>query len=412
MTKKSAIVFIFVTVLVDVIGIGIIIPVIPTLIKDLTGLGLSEAAAYGGGLMIAFAGMQFIFSPILGEISDKYGRRPVLLIALLGLSIDYLIHALAPTILWLFIGRILAGICGASFTVANAYMADISSAEEKAKNFGLLGAAFGLGFIIGPSIGGIFGAIDARLPFYIAAGLTFANFLFGLFVIPESLHPENRREIIPRKMIPGVSLVHIGRYAGLAGLILALFLAHIAGQALPATWNFFTMEMYDWNEAEVGYSLSFVGLLVAIVQGGLVGHAVKRFGEKNVIIFGFSFWTIGMFLFAIAFKSWMLYAFLIPYALGGVAGPTLQGLLSNQVSDKEQGNLQGTLTSMISLTTIIGPALAAFLFYRFTGDHAIVYFPGAPYVAGAALLFTSTLVVTLAIRNMHNKIRKDVMTNT
>ena len=358
---RSAIIFIFVTVLVDVIGVGIIIPVIPTLIKDLTGLGLSEASAYGGGLLIAFAGMQFLFAPVLGELSDKYGRRPVLLLALLGLSIDYLIHAFAPTILWLFVGRILAGICGASFTVANAYIADISTAENKAKNFGLLGAAFGLGFIIGPSIGGIFGAIDVRLPFFIAAGVTFLNFLFGFFFVPESLDVENRREVKLEKMMPGVSLAKIGQYAGLAALIFALFLANLAGQALPATWSFFTMEMYDWGEAEVGYSLSFVGLLVAVVQGGLIGIVVKKFGEKRVIIFGFLLLTIGMFLFSIAYQSWMLYAFLIPYALGGVAGPTLQGILSNQVSDKEQGNLQGAITSMQSLTTIIGPAIAAFL---------------------------------------------------
>lgn len=398
MKSRSAIIFIFITVLVDVIGVGIIIPVIPTLIMELTGLGLSEGAAYGGGLLIAFAGMQFLFSPVLGELSDKFGRRPILLLSLFGLSIDYLIHAFAPTILWLFIGRILAGISGASYTVANAYMADISAPGDKAKNFGLLGAAFGLGFIIGPSIGGIFGAIDVRLPFFIAAGLTFANFLFGYFMVPESLTPDNRRAIIVHKMIPGVSLAHIGKYSGLAGMILALFLAHIAGQALPATWTFFTMEMYEWNEAEVGYSLSFVGLLVAIVQGGLVGMAVKQFGNKKVVIFGFMFWTIGMFLFSMASTSWLLYAFLIPYALGGVAGPTLQGILSNQVSVKEQGNLQGTLTSVISLTTIIGPGLAAFLFYQFTGDNAIVYFPGAPYVAGSILLFISTIVVIFALR--------------
>ncbi len=400
MKLKSTKIFIFITVLVDVIGIGIIIPVLPTLIINLTGFGLSEAAAYGGGLLIAYAGMQFLFSPVLGELSDKFGRRPVLLISLFGLSIDYLIHAFAPTIIWLFIGRILAGISGASYTVANAYMADISTKEDKAKNFGLLGAAFGLGFIIGPSIGGIFGAIDVRLPFFIAAGLTFANFLFGYFVVPESLTPENRRNIVLKKMIPGVSLVHIGKFAGLGGLILAFFLAHIAGQALPATWTFFTMEMYDWNEAEVGYSLSFVGLLVAIVQGGVVGIVVKKFGNRKTVIFGFIFWTIGMLLFAFASKSWMIYVFLIPYALGGIAGPTLQGILSNQVSVKEQGNLQGTLTSALSLTTIIGPGISAYLFYRFTGDNAIVYFPGAPYVAGAVLLFISTLVVIIAIRRL------------
>ena len=206
-SKRIAFIFIFCTVLVDMIGIGIIIPVIPSLILDLTGLGISDASAYGGGLLIAFALMQFIFSPILGELSDRFGRRPVLLIALAGLSIDYVLHAVAPTITWLFIGRILAGICGASFTVANAYMADISAPEERAKNFGILGAAFGLGFIIGPAIGGFFGEIDVRLPFYIAAGLTFVNFLIGLVFVPESLAPDKRRKMDPKKMIPRKKLV-------------------------------------------------------------------------------------------------------------------------------------------------------------------------------------------------------------
>ncbi|MCL4127217.1 UNVERIFIED_CONTAM: hypothetical protein GTU68_027667 [Idotea baltica] len=402
MKSLSAKVFIFITVLVDVIGVGIIIPVIPTLIKDLTGLGLSEASAYGGGLLIAFASMQFLFSPVLGELSDKFGRRPVLLLSLFGLSIDYLIHAFAPTIFWLFVGRILAGIAGASFTVANAYMADISLPEEKAKNFGLLGAAFGLGFIIGPSIGGVFGAIDVRLPFFIAAGLTFANFLFGYFLVPESLAVENRRELDIKKMIPGVSIAKIGKYAGLGGLILALFLANIAGQALPATWSFFTMEMYSWNEAQVGYSLSFVGLLVAIVQGGLIGIVVRTLGEHKTVIYGFLLWTVGMILFSMATESWMIYLFLIPYALGGVAGPALQGILSNKVPVNEQGNLQGALTSMMSLTTIIGPAIAAGLFYKFTGDHAVTYFPGAPYIAGGLLLLSATIIVIISLKKKVN----------
>jgi MFS transporter, DHA1 family, tetracycline resistance protein len=398
-SPKLALLFIFITVLVDVIGIGIIIPVIPTLIEDLTGEGLSQAAIYGMWLLVAFAGMQFIFAPVLGELSDKYGRRPVLLISLFGLSVDYLIHAFAPSLLWLYVGRLMAGITGASHSVATAYIADISSKEDKAKNFGLIGAAFGLGFIIGPAVGGIFGKIDVRLPFFIAAGVTFANFIFGYFFLPESLKPENRRAPDYKKMIPGVSLATIGRFAGLGGLILAYFLAHMAGQALPATWTYFTMEVYDWNEAEVGYSLSFVGLLVSIVQGGLIGKAVNRFGRKKVILFGFSFWTVGMVLFSMAVSPWMLYAFLIPYALGGVAGPTLQSLLSNEVSEKEQGNLQGALTGMVSLTTIIGPILASTLFYTFTTE-GHVYFPGAPYAASALLLLSSTLVVYFSLKKM------------
>ncbi len=399
-SKRIAFIFIFCTVLVDMIGIGIIIPVIPSLILDLTGLGISDASAYGGGLLIAFALMQFIFSPILGELSDRFGRRPVLLIALAGLSIDYVLHAVAPTITWLFIGRILAGICGASFTVANAYMADISAPEERAKNFGILGAAFGLGFIIGPAIGGFFGEIDVRLPFYIAAGLTFVNFLIGLVFVPESLAPDKRRKMDPKKMIPGVSLVHIGKYAGVGGLILALFLANIAGQTLPAIWSFFTIEMYQWSEREIGISLMVVGIFVSIVQGGLVGPLVKKFGQTNVIVFGFSLWTVGMLLFSFATEGWMLYVFLLPYALGGMAGPTLQGLLSNQISESEQGNLQGALTSMMSLTTIIGPAIATFLFYSFTGEAVKIYFPGAPFVTASLLLLFSTLVVFFALKKV------------
>jgi MFS transporter, DHA1 family, tetracycline resistance protein len=319
-------------------------------------------------------------------------------LSLLGLGFDYLLHAFATTITWLFIGRLIAGICGASYTTATAYIADVSTKEERAKNFGLIGAAFGLGFIIGPALGGIFGNIDVRLPFFVAAGLSFANFLFGYFFVPESLAVEHRREPIFSKMLPGVSLANLGRYKGLGLLIIALFLANIASQVLPATWSFFTMEVYEWNEAQVGYSLSFIGLLVALVQGGLIGIVVKKFGQKKVILTGFILWSIGMFLFAFANQSWMLYAILIPYALGGVAGPTLQGLLSNQVSEREQGNLQGALTSMISLTTIIGPAIATTLFYTFTQDSMRIYFPGAPYFASAMLLISATVCVLVGLR--------------
>lgn len=399
-SNKKALIFIFITILVDIIGIAIIIPVIPSLLKSLTGQDVAESAGYGGLLIITFAIMQFLFSPILGELSDKYGRRPILLISLFGLSIDYLFHAYAPTLGWLFVGRILAGITGASHTVATAYIADISTKENKAKNFGLIGAAFGLGFIIGPAIGGIFGEIDVRLPFFVAAGISFVNFLFGLFFVPESLAPENRRNVIFKKMIPGVSLISIGKYAGLGGLIFAFFLANIAGQSLPATWSFFTLEQYNWNEAEIGYSLSAVGFLVAIVQGGLIGWSVNKFGNKKVIIGGFILWSIGMFLFSVAVKEWMLYAFLIPYALGGVAGPTLQGLLSNQVSNKEQGNLQGALTSMVSITTIIGPMLASSLFYYFAQKDFDYYFPGAPYVAASIILVLSTIIVGSSLRKI------------
>lgn len=399
-SKKTALLFIFITILVDVIGIGIILPIIPDLIMELTGEGTAMAVIYGMWLTTAFAGMQFLFSPVLGEISDRFGRRPILLIALLGLSIDYLIHAWAPTITWLFLGRFLAGITGASFTVASAYIADISTKEEKAKNFGLIGAAFGLGFIIGPGIGGFFGELDIRLPFYIAAGLTFANFLFGWFFVPESLTLENRRPINVLKMIPGVSLVSLRNYKGVLLLIFAFFLANLAGQALPSTWSYYGIERYDWSPREIGISLMVVGLLVAIAQGFLVGVLVKKFGKRTVVISGFLLWTVGMFLFSLASEPWMLYAFLIPYALGGVAGPTVQGVISNQVSEKEQGNLQGAITGLISVTAILGQLIFSPVFYYFIRPESDIYYPGASYTLAAFFLFIAFLFASLAMKRM------------
>ncbi|MDF4220133.1 TCR/Tet family MFS transporter [Maribacter sp. M208] len=399
-SKKTALLFIFITILVDVIGIGIILPIIPDLIMELTGEGNHMAIIYGMWLTTAFAGMQFLFSPVLGEISDRYGRRPILLLALLGLSIDYLIHAWAPTITWLFLGRFLAGITGASFTVASAYIADVSTKENKAKNFGLIGAAFGIGFIIGPGIGGFFGEIDIRLPFYIAAGLTFANFLFGYFFVPESLTPENRRQINFSKMIPGVSLFALRNYKGILLLISAFFLANLAGQALPSTWSYYGIERYDWNPKQIGLSLMVVGLLVAIVQGYLVGKIVTKFGKRKVITFGFLLWTVGMFLFAFAKEPWMLYAFLIPYALGGIAGPTVQGVISNQVSEKEQGILQGSITGLVSITAILGQFIFAPVFYYFIRPEASIYFPGAPYALAALFLLAAFILASTAIKRM------------
>ncbi len=408
MKKKASLFFIVATVMIDMIGVGIILPVIPSLIEELTGDSISTASAYGGMLMVAYALMQFIFSPILGELSDKYGRRPILLISLLGLSIDYLLHALAPTIFWLFIGRILAGICGASHTTANAYVADISDPDEKAKNFGYLGAAFGMGFIIGPAIGGIFGDIDIRLPFYIASGLALANFLFGYFIVPESLKIEHRREIEPQKMIPGIALIDLTKFQGLILLILAFFLAHIAGQALPSIWSYHAMEVFSWGESQIGFSLMFVGLMVALVQGGLVSKAVKTMGEFRTILIGFAFWSLGMFLFSQAGQGWMLYAFMIPYALGGIAGPTLQGLMSNTVNADQQGKLQGGLTALMSITTIIGPAIATSLFYYYTQTPDKVYYPGASYLASSFILLTSTFLVWFGIKQLQNSSKKKV----
>ena len=253
---KASIGFIFITILIDVIGIGIIIPVIPGLLDSMLGTGLSDAAKYGGLLIFTFAIMQFLFAPVLGTLSDKYGRRPVLLLALFGLGVDFLIHAVAPNLFWLFAGRILAGIFGASFTVATAYIADISAPEKKAQNFGIMGAAFGLGFIIGPLIGGVCAQWGVRVPFYVAASLSFLNFIYGFFILPESLSKENRREINWKRVNPVASILKLNRYSGVIGLALAFFLAHVAAQSLQSTWTFYTMLKFEWQEDMVGYSLA------------------------------------------------------------------------------------------------------------------------------------------------------------
>lgn len=383
----------------DVIGIGIIIPVIPSLLDSLLGTGLSDAAKYGGWLIFTFAFMQFLFAPVLGTLSDKFGRRPVLLLALLGLGFDFLIHALAPTITWLFVGRILAGIFGASFTVASAYIADISPPEKKAQNFGIMGAAFGLGFIIGPVIGGVFAQYGVRVPFYVAAGLSFLNVIYGFFVLPESLAPKNRREIAWKRANPVSSLLHLRSYGSILGLAAAFFLANIAAQSLQSTWTFFTMLKFNWKEDMVGYSLAVVGIVVAIVQGGLIKHAVKFFGQRKTVYLGFFLWTIGMFLFAFAPSGWMLMLFIIPYCLGGIAGPTVQSIVSNKVPDNEQGELQGALTSLISVSAIIGPLVMTGIFYFFTHDEAPFYFPGSPFFLGGLLMCAAWFVAYFTMKN-------------
>jgi DHA1 family tetracycline resistance protein-like MFS transporter len=391
--KQAALGFIFVTILIDVIGMGVIIPVIPKLIEQLTGEGLSDAARYGGWLTFAYAIMQFLFSPVLGGLSDKFGRRPVLLFALLGLAIDYLFMAYAPTLAWLFVGRVIAGITGASFTTATAYIADISEPEKRAQNFGLIGVAFGLGFIVGPVLGGVFSQWGARVPFLVSAGLTFLNLIYGYFILPESLPADNRRNFEWKRANPIGSLKNLKKYPVVSGLILSLVLVYIAAHAVQSNWTYFTMLKFKWSEAMVGYSLGFVGIMIAIVQGGLIRVTIPKLGQKNSVYAGLGLYAAGLALFAFAGAGWMMFAILIPYALGGICGPALQGIISQQVPMNEQGELQGALTSLMSLTTIGGPLIMNYLFAFFTNENAPVYFPGAPFILGALLTLLSILFV-------------------
>jgi DHA1 family tetracycline resistance protein-like MFS transporter len=397
--REAALGFIFITLLIDITGFGIVIPVFPKLIEHLLHTNdLSAAARYGGWLTFAYSVMQFLFAPVLGNLSDKYGRRPVLLGSLLGFGIDYIFLAFAPSIWWLFVGRIIAGITGASFTTASAYIADVSTPEKRAQNFGIIGAAFGLGFIIGPVLGGILGAVDVKLPFLAAAALALLNAAYGYFILPESLAKENRRPFEWRRANPIGSLTQLKKYPAISGLIASLILIYIAAHAVQSTWTYFTMERFKWSESLVGYSLGFVGLLSGLVQGLLIRITIPKLGQKKSIAIGLLLYSVGLFLFSIANQSWMMFAILIPYCLGGIAGPAIQGLISNQIPPNEQGELQGGLTSLMSVTSIIGPPLMTTLFAWFTGKNAPVQFPGAPFLMGAILMLVSTVLAVRSFR--------------
>ena len=396
--NQAALGFIFITMLIDVIGWGIIIPVIPGLIEELIQGDISEAAKVGGWITFAYAITQFVFAPLIGSLSDQYGRRPIILISLLGFTLDYILLALAPSIAWLFIGRIIAGITGASITTASAYIADISTIENRAKNFGMIGAAFGLGFIIGPVIGGLLGQYGARVPFYAAAALCFLNFLYGYFILPESLPKEKRSVLNLKKANPIGSFLHLKKYPKLIGLASSMFLLYVASHAIQSNWSFFTMYKFNWDEKMVGISLGVIGLFVALVQGVLIRWVNPWLGNEKSIYAGFFLYSLGMLLFTFANQSWMMFIFLIPYCLGGIAGPALQAVISIQVPETEQGKIQGTLTSLMSASAIVGPPLMTGIFYYFTKEQTPFEFAGAPFLLASILMTISALMAYYSFR--------------
>jgi len=396
--KQAAIGFIFITMLIDITGWGIIIPVIPKLIAELINGDISEAAKFGGWLTFAYAITQFVCAPLIGNLSDQYGRRPIILISLFAFALDYLLLAFSPNIVWLFVGRIIAGLTGASITTASAYIADVSTPENRAKNFGMIGAAFGLGFIIGPVIGGLLGQFGSRVPFYAAAILCLLNFVYGYFILPESLSKENRRAFEWKRANPITAFVRLKKYPSLIGLIVAIFLLYVGSHAVHSNWSFFTMYRFGWDEKMVGISLGVVGLLVGLVQGGLIRWTSPRLGNTKSIYLGLSLYTFGMLLFAFATQSWMMFVFLIPYCLGGIAGPALQSEISGKVPSNEQGEIQGTLASLMSASAIIGPPMMTNTFYFFTHDNALFLFPGAPFILGGFLMFLSTIIAYFSMR--------------
>ena len=398
--RKAAVGFIFLTLLIDVIGLGIIIPVMPQLIKHLLGTDdISKVSIYSGWLTFLYASMQFLFSPLIGSLSDKYGRRPVLLFSLLGFGLDYLFLAFSPTIWFLFIGRTISGITGASFTTASAYMADISDDSNRAQNFGMIGAAFGVGFIIGPMLGGFLGELSARLPFIVAACLALINALYGFFVLPESLSVENRRAFNWKRSNPLGALSHLRKYPAVSGLIFSLVLIYIGSHAVQSNWSFANIEKFHWSPKMIGMSLGAVGLLVGIVQGVLIRFINPKLGNEKSVYIGIALYALGLFLFAFATQSWMMFVFLIPYCFGGISGPALQSLISVHVPKNEQGELQGSLTSIMSVTSIVGPLIMTGLFSYFTNPKHNVYFPGVSFLMGAILMLLSAIIAYNVLKN-------------
>lgn len=396
--KQAALGFIFATLFIDIMGLAIIIPVIPKLIEKLIHGDVSDASWYGGWLTAAYAIMQFLFAPVIGNLSDRFGRRPVLLCSLLGFAIDYSFSAFAPTIGWLFVGRIVAGITGASYTTANAYIADISEPEKRAANFGLVGVAFGLGFIIGPALGGFLGKYDVHYPFIAAAALALLNAIYGYFILPESLSEEHRRPFELKRANPLGTLIQLKKYKSVIGLAASLFLIYIAGQAVQSVWTYYTMQKFNWDNSMVGFSLAFVGVLTAGVQGGLIRIILPKIGNERSIWIGLLLYASGLILFAFASKGWMMFAFLIPYCLGGIAGPAIQGYISGSVPPSAQGELQGGLTSLMSISAIIGPLIMTETFYYFTKPNPFFQFPGAPYVIGSVLMLLSAILAVRSFR--------------
>ena len=396
--KKAAVGFIFITILIDIIGSGIIIPVLPQLLQQLLHVtdrtnitAISKPAMF---LTLIYGIMQFVFAPILGSLSDRYGRRPVLLFSLLGFGLDYIFLAFAPTIGWLFLGRMISGITGASITTATAYMADISNEKNRAQNFGMIGAAFGLGFIIGPMLGGLLGELGTRIPFLVAAGLALVNALYGYFVLPESLDMEHRRSFDIKRANPVTSLLKLKKYPAVLGLICSLLLIYLAAHSVQSNWSFANINKFGWTPKMIGISLAVVGVLVSLVQGLLIRVVNPKLGNEKSVYIGIALYAIGLTLFAFATQGWMMFLFLVPYCLGGISVPALQALISSHVPKNEQGELQGSLTGLNSLTTIFGPSMMIGLtsYFSIKNDPNHSYFPGAAFLFGAILMGLSAII--------------------
>ncbi len=396
---KGALAFIFITVLVDSIGFGIILPVLPRLIMELTGATIDRAAVYGGWLAFVYALTQFFCAPVLGNLSDAFGRRPVLLFALLALGCDYFVMGFAPTIGWLFVGRTIAGLAGASFTPAYAYVADITEPAKRAQSFGLMGAAFGIGFILGPAIGGLLGDLSPRAPFFAAGAIALTNTVFGYFALPESLPLTSRRAFHWARANPLGTLTQMSKYPVVAWLLAALFLWQLGHQVLPSIWAFYTISKFHWTSAQVGYSLAWVGMVMAIAQGLLTRVLIPWIGgERRAALAGMAAAVFAYLGYAFATQGWVMYGVSLSTFIFALAYPSMNAIASRQTPANAQGELQGAVACLYSLSAILGPPLMTQIFGYFSSGTAWVHFPGAPFVTAAALTLGSAALFVRALR--------------
>jgi DHA1 family tetracycline resistance protein-like MFS transporter len=390
-STKHAFAFVWITVLLDMVGLGLIMPILPALLRQLTGTDVAHASIYGGWLFFAYAVMQFFCAPVIGGLSDAFGRRPVLLLSVLGLGVDYALTALSPTIVWLFVGRIIAGIFGASYTTANAYIADVTPPDERGKAFGMMGAAFGVGFVVGPAIGGLLGDLGPRVPFFVAAGLSLTNFLYGLVFLPET-HPKEKRQPLQLKQVhPFGAVASIPGGKDVRTLVIALFALFLGSAVYPAVWSFWSNARFDWTPRMIGISLAAYGVTSFLTQSLLVGFCTKRFGEQKTAFIGLVFNIACFALTGLASQTWMVFAVIIVASPSAIAMPAMQAWMSKLAPDDAQGRLQGAIGAAESLSSIFGPILMSQVFGAF--EHVL---PGAPFFVAAVLSVAALLVAMRA----------------
>lgn len=393
---RAARIFILMTVLIDATGMGIIFPVMPNLLEALTHQGLSGAAVWGGIIATSYAVMQFLFGPIVGNLSDAYGRRPIMLAALAVMAADYVLLAVAPTVYWIVVGRIIGGIMAATHATATAYMADISDPKDKGRNFGLIGAAFGVGFVLGPVLGSLTSTIDLRAPFWVAAVLAAGNGIFGWFVLPETVTRANRRPFVWRRANPLASFAAIGQLRGIGPVLFAFALFNVAAYTYPAIWSFFGKARFDWSPVMIGLSLALFGLSMAVVQGGLVGPAIRRFGVWRTAIVGFALEIIAFGFYGVVENPHLALIFTPLAAVAGIGAPALQQIMSNAAPSDRQGELQGVLSSVAAISVAVSPLLMTWVFSAFTASGGRYYLPGAPFLVAAAMMAVAVAILAVS----------------